>query len=108
DSREYRLANLRTPPGMNPRDKRPGDKRSLIPGRPAGAIWYVLGFLLLMAMAQAWFLTPAGRQISYSEFKQAVRSGQVTEVVVGDQSIRGTYKSETNGGRNFTTTRIED
>ena len=93
---------------MNPRDKRPGDRRSLTSGRPAGAVWYILGLLFLLALAQAWFMAPAGRQVSYSEFKQAVRSGQVAEVFVGDQSIRGTYKRDTNGGRNFSTTRIED
>src|SRR6187401_3510875 len=102
------MANSRIPPGMNPRDRRPGDRRSLTPGRPGGVVWYVLGLLFLVALAQAWFMAPAGRQISYSEFKQAVRAGQVAEVFVGDQTIRGTYKRETNGGRNFNTTRIED
>ena len=85
------MANLRTPPGMNPRDKRQGERRTLgRPVRPGSAIWYVVGFLMLMALAQAWFLAPAGRQISYSEFKQAIRTGQVGEVVVGEQTIRGT------------------
>src|SRR5437868_4863399 len=102
------MANPRNPPGMNPRDKRPGDRRSLMPGRPGGAVWYILGLLFLLALAQAWFMAPAGRQISYSEFKQAVRAGQVAEVFVGDQTIRGTYKRDTNGGVNFNTTRIED
>jgi cell division protease FtsH len=63
---------------------------------------------MLMALAQAYFLAPAGRQISYSEFKAAVRSGQVAEVVVGDQAIRGTFNREVNGSRNFNTARIED
>ena len=99
----------RMPSGMNPRDKRTGsDRRSLSPGRPGGAVWYILGLLFLLALAQAWFMAPAGRQISYSEFKQGIRSGQVSEVWVGDQTIRGTYKRDTNGGRNFNTTRIED
>src|SRR5438874_4164427 len=102
------MANLRIPPGMNPRDKRAGDRRSLAPGRPGGAVWYILGLLFLLALAQAWFMAPAGRPISYSEFKQAVRSGQVAEVFVGDQTVRGTYKRDTNGGRTFNTTRIED
>ena len=94
---------------MNPRDKRPGERRSLPrPGRPGGAVWYVLGFLMLMALAQAYFLAPAGRQISYSEFKTAVRGGQVAEVVVGDQTIRGTFNRDINGSRNFNTARIED
>src|SRR6476660_5078639 len=102
------MANPRIPPGVNPRDRRPGDRRSLAPGRPGGAVWYVLGLLFLLALAQAWFMAPPGRQISYSEFKQAVRAGQVAEVFVGDQTIRGTYKRDTNGGRTFNTTRIED
>jgi cell division protease FtsH len=94
---------------MNPRDKRPGERRSLPrPGRPGGAVWYVLGFLMLMALAQAYFLAPAGRQISYSEFKAAVRGGQVAEVVVGDQTIRGTFNRDINGSRNFNAARIED
>ena len=61
-----------------------------------------------MALAQAWFLAPAGRQISYSEFKQAVRGGQVAEVTVGEQAIRGTYKRERQRQRNFNAARIED
>src|SRR5688572_27389111 len=94
---------------MNPRDKRPGDKRTLrTSARPGGPIWYFLGGLLLLVLVQAWFLAPAGRQISYSDFKQAVRSGQVTEVLVGEQTIRGTLARETSGSRNFSTTRIED
>ena len=97
------------PTGLNPRDKRPGERRTLPrPGRPGGAVWYVLGFLMLMALAQVWFLPPAGRQISYSEFKTAVRAGQVAEVTVGEQAIRGALKSEVNGTRNFNAARIED
>jgi len=71
-------------------------------------VWYVLGFLMLMALAQVWFLPPAGRQISYSEFKTAVRAAQVAEVTVGEQAIRGAFKADVNGSRNFNTARIED
>jgi cell division protease FtsH len=63
---------------------------------------------MLMALAQVWFLPPAGRSISYSEFKTAVRSGQVAEVTVGEQVIRGVYTREVNGSRNFNAARIED
>jgi cell division protease FtsH len=59
-------------------------------------------------LMQAWFLAPSGRQISYSEFKQAVRSGQVAEATIGDQAVRGTYRREVNGQRNFNAARIED
>src|SRR3954463_2169693 len=103
------MATFRNPSGTNPRDKRPVDRRPLgAGGRPAGGVWYVLGFLLLMALAQAWFLAPGGRQVSYSDFKQAVRGGQVAEVYVGEQTIRGTYKREINGTHTFNTNRIED
>jgi len=94
---------------MNPRDKRPGDRRTIgTPGRPAGAIWYVLGFLLLMALAQTYFLGSPGTTIPYSEFKQAVRSGAIAQVYVGDQTIRGEFRTERQGTRLFNTNRIED
>jgi cell division protease FtsH len=103
------LANLRIPPGTNPRDKRPGDRRGLrTSARPGGPIWYFLGGLLLLVLVQTWFLAPSGRQVSYSEFKTAVRAAQVAEVYVGEQTIRGTFKRETDGTKNFSTTRIED
>ena len=54
------MANSRTPPGLNPRDKRPGERRLLGAGGrpPGGAVWYVLGALMLMALVQAYLLTP--------------------------------------------------
>ena len=94
---------------MNPRDKRSGDRRTLgTPGRPAGAVWYVLGFLMLMALANTWYMQPSGREVPYSDFKQAVRNGLVAEVWVGEQTVRGTFKNERDGSRNFNTVRIED
>jgi cell division protease FtsH len=97
---------------LSPRDRKPGDRRTLSPQRPAFSIWYVLGLLLLLALAQAWFLTPAGRQIPYSEFKTLVRNGQVVEATVGDQTINGKLREPQGDGRQrsdlFVTTRIED
>jgi cell division protease FtsH len=104
------LANLRTPPGLNPRDKRTGDRRTSLGSgnRPGGIIWYVFGFLMLMALAQAYFLQPGGNTLSYSEFKRAVRAGQVAEVVVGEQTIYGKLRAERDGTDKFNTNRIED
>jgi cell division protease FtsH len=82
-----------------------GTKRTT-PARPT-AIWWVLGALVILALAQAYLLSPAGRQISYSEFKGLLRSGQVAEVTVGDTTIRGQLK-KAEGPAAFTTTRIED
>src|SRR5436190_23977396 len=83
------------------------DRRQQLSSKPS-ALWWVLGVLTLLAIAQAYFLAPAGRQITYSEFKGAVRGGNVAEVAVGDTIIRGTFKKADNGATGFTTTRIED
>ena len=44
------MANFRNPMGMNPRDKKSGERRSLAPGRPGSAVWYILGLLFLLAL----------------------------------------------------------
>ncbi len=72
----------------------------------------MLGLLLVLAVAQTWLLNPSGRQIPYSEFKSLVRSKQVVEVTVGDQTISGRLRDAQGQGRQrtdrFVTTRIED
>src|SRR5918994_690671 len=86
----------------------PGGKNSRQPTTRPTALWWVLGVLTLLALGQAYFLAPQGRQVSYSEFKGLVRGGQVAEVAVGDTIIHGTLKKAENGSTAFTTTRIED
>jgi cell division protease FtsH len=72
-------------------------------------MWYVLGFLLLLAIGQAIFYTQqSADSISYSEFKQLVRDGKVQEVTVGEDRIRGKQKAEGGAGRQFTVVKIED
>src|SRR6187401_350192 len=85
----------------------PGKERRQQTSKPT-ALWWVLGVLTLLAIGQAYFLAPAGKQITYSEFKGFVRGGQVAEVAVGDTLIRGTFKKAENGTTAFSTTRIED
>jgi cell division protease FtsH len=84
-----------------------GKDRRQVGARPT-VIWWVLGALFLLALGQAFLLTPGGRQIPYSEFKNLIRTGQVAEVTVGDSSIRGTLKKAETGGSTFITTRIDD
>ncbi len=70
----------------------------------------MLGALFILALGQAYLLTPGGRQVSYSEFKNLVRSGQVAEVTVGESTIHGQLKKGDGdkGSTAFSTTRIED
>jgi cell division protease FtsH len=84
-----------------------GKDRRQVSSRPT-TIWWVLGALFLLAVGQAFLLTPSGRQIPYSEFKNLVRTDQVAEVTVGETSIRGSLKKADPAGATFTTTRIDD
>jgi len=94
----------RPTPRFNPRG---GDRRGQRPSPPRGAssLWYGLAFLVLLGLAQVYFMAPAGRSIPYSEFKNLLKEGQVAEVTIGEQQIHGKVKQEP---REFTTTRVED
>src|SRR5688500_9839336 len=100
-----------TPPKIpNPRGKKPGDRRLSPRTAPSSAMWYVLGFLLLLALANAFFFSlQSGQTVSYSDFKTAVREGRVQEVIVAEDRIRGKLKQAADkGSPNFTAIRIED
>ena len=91
-----------------PRSGRPGERRPLGAGRPGlSSLWYVLGFILLLAIVQAYFFSPPAASIPYSEFKDLVQQDKVTDLAIGDQAIRG---KRTDTGQPFTTTRpgVED
>ena len=96
-------------PRFNPRG---GDRRGQrqIGPRPVSSLWYGLAFLLLLGLAQMYYLTPGGRSISYSDFKNFLKNGQIAEVTIGDQTIRGTLKSapDNKQSKQFTCTRVED
>ena len=106
------MAAPRPTPRFNPRG---GDRRGQKPltARPSSPLWYGLAFIVVLGIAQMYYLTPTGRTIPYSEFKSLVKSDQVAEVAIGDQAIRGTLKGEPAAGdpkqsKQFTVTRVED
>jgi cell division protease FtsH len=95
------------------RGGRPGERRPLGPPRPGfSSLWYVLAFLLLMALGQAYFMAGSAPSIPYSQFLSLLRADKVAEVTVGEQTITGKLKDGTTvaGGKGnaFTTTRVED
>ena len=97
-------------PKPPPKNRRAGERRSGPRGATGGAVWYVLGFLVLLALAQAFFFQlQSGETISYSDFKARVREGKVQEVTISEDRIRGVLKAEDAGrSRTFTTVRVED
>ena len=94
------------PPAKN---RRAGERRTA-PRPPGSAVWYVLGFLLLLLLAQAFFFQlQSGETIPYSEFKTLVRDGKVQDVTISQDRIRGSLKAENGGrGRVFSAVRVED
>src|SRR3954453_12978418 len=94
-----------------PPNPRGGDRRGtsrLSSARPSSPLWYGLALLLVLGIAQAYYMTPPGRTLPYSEFKQLVKNGEVAEIAIGDQSIRGTLKQGDAKTKAFTVTRVED
>jgi cell division protease FtsH len=90
------------------RARRAGD-RKLTPRGPGAAMWYVLALFLLMALGQAFYYSMQGSEtISYSEFKDRVRDGQVQEVFVSEERVHGKLRDAEKGTRPFAAVRIED
>jgi cell division protease FtsH len=98
-------------PRLNPRG---GDRRgkAQLGRRPQASMWYALALILVLGLAQMYWLVPRGKPLLYSEFKTLVKNGSISEVVVGEQVIRGTLKAplpnDPKGLTQFTTTRVED
>src|SRR6266704_2238563 len=100
------MASPKPTPRLNPRAGDRRGQRPLTP-RPSSSLWYGLAFLLLLGLAQMYYLTPTGRTIPYSEFRGLLKSSQVAEVTIGDQVIHGTL-NQGDDNRQFATTRVED
>jgi len=101
--------------GWSGRPGKPGESgRGAGPlgSRPSSPLWYGLALLLVLGIAQAYFMTPPGRSIPYSEFKSLVRNGGVAEIAIGDQAIHGTLKGDAGGdakqSKQFTVSRVDD
>ncbi|MBI2534125.1 MAG: ATP-dependent metallopeptidase FtsH/Yme1/Tma family protein, partial [Deltaproteobacteria bacterium] len=57
--------------------------------------WYLLATVtLLVLLMQNFFVTANVETISYSQFKSALKKGQISDVVIGENTIRGTLKPE--------------
>jgi cell division protease FtsH len=105
------MSDTQPTPRLNPRG---GDRRGQrqLGRRSPASLWFGLGLVLVLGLAQMYWLVPRGRVFPYSEFKALLKNGAIEEVVVGEQVIRGTLKApvptDPEGSRNFTTTRVED
>jgi hypothetical protein len=58
------------------------------------SIGYFLVALILLFALQSFFASPRVETISYSQFKSLVKKGLVSNVVIGEKTIRGEIKPE--------------
>ena len=71
--------------------------------------WYVLVVVLIIILLQnIWVQYQQTEPIPYSEFQILLQQGEIAEIEVGAQRIRGRLKTPTDDGRvNFITTRVD-
>ncbi|WOJ88299.1 ATP-dependent zinc metalloprotease FtsH [Methylocapsa polymorpha] len=73
------------------------------------AIWYIIAAVFgVLLLQQVWSAYQQTETIPYSEFEKRVADKQVSEVVIGSDTIEGTLKSpEPNGVSKFITVRVD-
>jgi cell division protease FtsH len=72
------------------------------------SIWYFIVALLVIMWFQTFLTEQQANRVSYSEFKELIRTGQVESVTIGQDSIRATLKDPKQPNRTVTAVRVED
>src|SRR5688572_30116409 len=57
--------------------------------RPQFPVWYIIVAIGLMLVVQNMLFAQPFEQLPYSEFRAFLRQGQVEEVQIGEQTLRG-------------------
>jgi cell division protease FtsH len=84
-------------------------KRRGFPGRPLSPLWFgvvLFGGLLLVQLVTATLSRT--EELDYSQFKTLVSQGQIAEVTIGRDLIRGRYRDGAGAQKDFSTIRVED
>jgi len=73
--------------------------------RPLGMLFYVIGLSIAFGLLTTITTGGEARAVSYTEFKQLVRSDKVASVTISEERVRGTLKE---ADQRITAIRIED
>ena len=80
-----------------------------LPPKTHFSIWYFLMAILLFSFLQQYYFSRKVETISYSQFKQYITGGNVSELTLGPETITGTLKGkEKKPGEKFITLRVDD
>ncbi|MEN8691453.1 MAG: ATP-dependent metallopeptidase FtsH/Yme1/Tma family protein, partial [Desulfobacterales bacterium] len=77
-----------------------------MPPKAHFSIWYFLMVFLLFAYLQQYLFSGKVETIPYSQFKQYITEGTVSQLTIGPDNINGTLKGTP--GQKFTTVRVND
>ncbi|MGE5255014.1 MAG: ATP-dependent zinc metalloprotease FtsH [Planctomycetaceae bacterium] len=87
----------------------PQKKKNALPPKAHFSIWYFLIAFLLFSYLQQYYLSRKVETIPYSQFKQQIAAGNVSQLTIGPENITGTLKEkEKKSGQKFTTIRVDD
>ncbi|MEI2386313.1 ATP-dependent zinc metalloprotease FtsH [Breoghania sp. JC706] len=69
----------------------------------------MLAAMLLLFLFQGWWVNyNTIEQVPYSQFEQLLKEGKIAEIWIRDDTIEGTFKAPTDGGRTrFATVRVD-
>jgi cell division protease FtsH len=104
--------DLKSPPNIREllKLKEPSDRGGKKPlfKKTHFTIWYFVIAFLIILLIQNYFVSKSSEDvISYSEFKESVRTGRIKEVTITPEAISGDWTTE-KGKRRFQTVRVED
>jgi cell division protease FtsH len=86
--------------------KSPQKKKEALPPKARFSIWYFLIVFLAISYMQQYFFSAKVETIPYSQFKQYIAKGKVSNLSIGPESISGTLKGDS--AQKFTTVRVND
>jgi cell division protease FtsH len=81
-------------------------KTNALPGKSRFSIWYLVLAMFLFPYLQQLFSSSNVETIAYSQFKQYIIQGMVSELTLGPENIKGTLTTEP--VQKFTTIRVND
>jgi cell division protease FtsH len=84
----------------------PRKKKDALPPKAHFSIWYFLLVFLLFTYLQQYLFSGKVETIPYSQFKQYITEGTVSQLTIGPDNINGTLKGTP--GQKFTTVRVND
>ena len=86
--------------------KGPQKKKEALPPKARFSIWYFLIVFLTISYMQQYFFSGKVETIPYSQFKQYIAKGKVSNLSIGPEAISGTLKGDS--AQKFTTVRVND